>query len=378
MSTASAPAAAIAHDVRSEPSREPRATTARTLPVTAMYWLSESGRKAALLAGQDGRAKQAITIDVPLARLHLVSVDDAGIARLKLRPRYERDAEQRIVRFDTAPTYDAPPTIEDLFSHAARNYELERLHDSVRAAARLQRVDVERELRAQTTQVFLTDPSQRAIVHPAPTPTRCYVLTEKGRRLFDTASDEGLARELPPEAHKRFRADLRARAEKNRQERAAQQALHESKKATIAVWIAEHGTPDQRARQAAGMLPLDEAIEALTVHVFAPAGNRQCYVRDGVARLQQHLRTWSATYAEITIAGSDLVVASTEPATATQTQWTLMQELRTALPLATVRLRAHRLSWRQDDRAPALTVFSVAVTQKEGLFTLRREYAAPD
>jgi hypothetical protein len=55
-----------------------------------------------------------------------------------------------------------------------------------------------------------------------------------------------------------------------------------------------------------------------------------------------------------------------------------MQELRTALPLATVRLRAHRLSWRQDERAPALTVFSVAVTQKDGLFTLRREYAAPD
>jgi hypothetical protein len=353
-------------------------TVARTLPVTAIYWLSEEGRKAALLAGQDGRARQAITIDVPHARLHLVSVDAAGIARLKLRPRYERDVEQRIVRFDTAPTYDAPPTIEDLFAHAARNYELERLYGSERAAARMQRVDAERDLRARTAQAFLTDPSQRAIVHPAPTPARCYVLTEKGRRLFDTASDEGIARELPPEAHKRFRADLRARAEKNRQERAAQQALHESKKASIAIWIAEHGTADQRARQAAGVLPLDEAIEAFTDQVFAPAGARPRYVRDGVARLQQHLRTWSTTYADVTIAASDLVVASTEPATATQLQWTLMQELRTALRLATVRLRAHRLSWRRDDRAPALTVFSVAVTQKEGLFTLRREYAAPD
>jgi hypothetical protein len=376
MSTASV--VAIAHDMPSDASRESRATSARTLPVTAIYWLSENGRKAALLAGQDGRARQAITVDVPLARLHLVSVDAGGIARLKLRPRYERDAEQRIVRFDTAPAYDAPPTIEDLFSHAARNYELERLYESERTAARMQRVDAERELRARTAQAFLADPNQRAIVHPAPTPTRCYVLTEKGRRLFDTASDEGLARELPPEAHKRFRADLRVRAEKNRQERAAQQALHESKKAAIAIWIAEHGTPDQRARQAAGVLPLDEAIEALTDHVFASAGDRPRYLRDGVARLQQHLRRWSATYAEITIAASDLVVASTEPATATQAQWTLMEELRTALPLATLRLRAHRLSWRRDERAPALTVFSIAATQKEGLFTLRREYAAPD
>lgn len=377
MSTASV--VAMTHELASEPSREPRATTvARTLPVTAIYWLSEEGRKAALLAGQDGRARQAITIEVPHARLHLVSVDAAGIARLKLRPRYERDTEQRIVRFDTAPTYDAPPTIEDLFAHAARNYELERLYGSERTAARMQRVDAERDLRVRAAQAFLNDPGQRAIVHPAPTPTRCYVLTEKGRRLFDTASDEGLARALPPEAHKRFRADLRARAEKNRQERAAQQALHESKKAAIAIWIAEHGTPDQRARQAAGVLPLDEAIEALTDQVFVPAGDRPRYVRDGVARLQQHLRTWSTTAADVTIAASDLVVASTEPATATQAQWTLMQELRTALPLATVRLRAHRLSWRQDERAPALTVFSVAVTQKEGLFTLRREYAAPD
>lgn len=376
MSTASV--VAISHEVTSEPSREPRTTNARTLPVTAIYWLSENGRKAALLEGQDGRAKQAITIEVPHARLHLVSVDATGIARLKLRPRYERDSEQRIVRFDTAPTYDAPPTIEDLFAHAARNYELERLHDSERTAAKMQRVDAERELRSRTAQAFLGDPSQRAIVHPAPTPTRCYMLTEKGRRLFDTASDEGLARELPPEAHKRFRADLRVRGEKNRQERAAQQALHESKKAAIAVWIAEHGTPGQRARQAAGVLPLDEAIEALTDQVFAPAGDRPRYLRDGLARLHQHLRTWSRTYADITIVASDLVVASTEPATATQAQWALMQELRTALPLAAVRLRAHRLSWRQEDRAPALTVFSVAVTQKEGLFTLRREYAAPD
>jgi hypothetical protein len=376
MSTASV--VAIAHDATSESSREPRATTARTLPVTAIYWLSENGRKAALLAGQDGRARQTITIDVPLARLHLVSVDDAGIARLKLRPRYERDTEQRVVRFDTAPTYDAPPTTEDLFAHAARNYELARLYDSERTAVRTHRVDAERDLRARTAEAFLADASRRAIVHPAPTPTRCYVVTERGRRVFDTASDEGLAAQLPPEAHKRFRADLRARGDKNRQERAAQQALHESKKAAIAVWIAEHGTPDQRARQTAGVLPLDEAIEALADRVFAPAGSRPRYVRDGVARLQQHLRMWSTTCAEVTIAASDLVVTSTEPATATQAQWTLMQELRTALPIATVRLRAHRLSWRQDDRAPALTVFSVAVTQREGLFTLRREYTAPD
>src|SRR5207302_7570293 len=85
------------------------------LSVTATYRLSEEGRKASLLAGGDGRAVQELTIQVPTNRLHLVSVDANGVARLKLRPRYEMDSEQRVVRIDAAPMYDSPPDIEDLF-----------------------------------------------------------------------------------------------------------------------------------------------------------------------------------------------------------------------------------------------------------------------
>lgn len=355
-----------------------RSPAARTLAATATYWLSEAGRKAALLAGQDGRARQDIRLDIPVARLHLVSVDAHGVARLKLRPRYERDAAQRIVRIDLAPTFDVPPTLDDLFALAARNYELERIHESERTAARTQRLEAERELRTRVARAFLADPAQRALPHPAPSPTRCYVMTEHGRRLFDASADEGVARDLPPEAHRRFRADLRARAERNRQERAAQQALHQAKREAIAAWIAAHGTPDQQARQQAGVLPFAEAIEALTTHVFAAAGDRAQYQRDGAHRLQQHLRDSSPSYAETIIAPHDLVVTSTEAATASPAQWRFMEELRAALPLATVRLRTHRLSWRRDMRAPHLVVFSVSVTQKDGLFTLRREYAAPD
>lgn len=358
--------------------REPAPTSsARALTAIATYWLSEDGRKAALLAGQDARARQEISVDVPIARLHLVSVDDQGIARLKLRPRYDRDQDQRVVRIDAAPAYDEPPTIENLFAHAAHNYELERVFQAERVAAKVQRVDAERDLRAQTAHTFLADASLRAIVHPAPRPNQCYVQTEKGRRLFHVATDEGIARQLPPEAHRRFRADLRARAEKNQQQRAEQQTLHENKKTEIGIWIAEHGTPDQRTRLTAGVLPFAEAIDALTDHVFAPAGPRPLYERDGATRLQGHLRAWSPGFAEVTVAPADLVVTSIEQHTATQEQWALMQELKAALPSATVRLRAHRLSWRQNPRTPALTVFSIAVTQREGLFTLRREYAAP-
>jgi len=41
-------------------------------------------------------------------------------------------------------------------------------------------------------------------MHPAPSPKRCYVVAEHRRLLFDVSTDQGLAREIPPEAHKRF------------------------------------------------------------------------------------------------------------------------------------------------------------------------------
>lgn len=349
----------------------------QTLTVTATYWLSEAGRKAALLQGRDGRARQALCVEVPIARLHLVAVDAQGVPRLKLRPRYERDAEDQILLVDSAPTYDAPPSLEDLFAFAAQNYELERLYHARRTGARTQRLDAERELRTGIAQAFLSDPAQRALPHPAPTSTRCFMQTERGRRLFDVNTDEGLARELPPEAHRRFRADLRARRERNRQERLDQLARHEEKKHAIATWIAVHGTPDQQARQAAGVLPLGEAIEAMADHVFTAAGARSPYMRDGAARLQAHLRQLPA-WEEAIVTPADLLVTSTEAPTATQAQWALLQELRAALPDATVILRAHRLGWKRDPRAPTVMVYSAAAIQKIGLFTLRREYAVPD
>jgi hypothetical protein len=73
----------------------PGPEVARTLSVTANYVLSEDGRKASLLAGGDGRAVQQIALQVPANRLHLVSVDKHGIARLKLRPRFDRRTWRR-------------------------------------------------------------------------------------------------------------------------------------------------------------------------------------------------------------------------------------------------------------------------------------------
>src|SRR5215213_2967319 len=107
-------------------------TATKLLTVSATYLLSEEGRKASLLEGGDGKAVQQLALQVPANRLHLVSVDGHGVARLKLRPRYQLDGDNGIVRIDAAPTYDTSPDVEELFREAARNHQLERAYHAER------------------------------------------------------------------------------------------------------------------------------------------------------------------------------------------------------------------------------------------------------
>jgi hypothetical protein len=303
-------------------------------------------------------------------------VDKQGVARLKLRPRFETDGDQRVVRIDSAPVYDAPPSIEDLYRAAARNHELERAFHAERTTARTKRRETERELRERVAQAFLGDKAQRAVMHPAPSPKRCYVASEHRRLLFDISTDEGLARDIPPEAHRRFRADLRAREEHNHQERAAQLALHEEKKRFVAEWIALYGSEEHKVRQVAGVLPMDEALELLADQAFAPIGDRPRYKRDGPERLQRFLRRHTGA-AETVVAPAEVAVRSANAVKATAAQWAIVQELQALIPAASVTLREHMISSTKNPEVPPLTVFGVLVTKKVGPFLLRREFSAP-
>lgn len=321
------------------------AEPARALTVAVVYQLSEAGRKASLLAGGDGKQVQQLQVQVPTSRLHLVTVDPQGRARLKLRPRFHQDPSQGIVRTDGVPTYDAPPSLEDLFREASRNHELERTYLAERNAARAKRREAERERRDAIAKAFLDDQTQRALVHPAPSPKRCILKTPQGRIIFDLATDEGLAREVPPEAHRRFRADLAAKKERNLKERAAQLALHEEKKRYIAAWIAEHGTESQKERQAAGMLPVEEAIEAIAQDLFRPVAG---------------LRLWRS------VDRQSRPIAEVKSATAEQ--WRLTEWVRQRLPGSQVSLRT-----RKDGQNEARTT---VVVVRLGPLALRREYHA--
>jgi len=347
------------------------------LAVTARFVLSEAGRKLSLLTGGNGRATQEIQVEVPANRLHLVRVSGNGVAQLKLRPRFELDGAQRVVRIDGAPIYDVPPTIEQLMKDAARNHELERGFMAERSLARESRREHDREWRSEIAQSFLRDPEHRAMVHPSPSPRRCFVSTDRGRVRFDITTDSGPAHDVPLEAYKRFTSDLRKRRERTTQERAAQLAVHDQKRQAITEWIAANGTADQRSRLVAGLLPMQEAIDAMADEAFRVLDDRPRYAHDGVERLQAFLHEFPR-YSGVAIASDDLVAIGKPAVTATRDQWAFMEAIRALVPDASVNLRKYELSWARDSRAPKLMMFSVIAVKRIGVLSVRREFAAPD
>src|SRR3954465_12964793 len=349
---------------------------ARTLAATATYVLSEEGRKASLLAGGNGRAVQQLAIDVPVNRLHLVSVDEKGVARLKLRPRYQLNGDQQVIRADAAPTYDAPPTIDDLYREAARNHQLERAYNAERHAAKIKRRETYYDRRAAIAQAFLDDATRRALVHPTPTPMRCHLLTEQGRIVFDAKTDTGVPGQVPAEAPRRFRADQRAQRERNLQKRNEQKGLHEQKARFLAEWMTTYATSEVRARYSAGVLPINDAMEAMADTAFAVLAGRPRYRPDGASRLQASLRQ-RPQFARVVVGNGDVLVTNADAQVLTAAQWTAVNEFQTLLPDATVVVRVHRVQWKHDPSVALPPTYGVLVPQRVGPFTLRREYASP-
>jgi hypothetical protein len=210
-----------------------------------------------------------------------------------------------------------------------------------------------------------------------PTPTRCVINTPQGRVAFDSAKDEGLAREITIEAHRRFQADLRARRTKNQQERAAQLALHEQKRQFVAEWIATDGTPEQQARLTAGVLPMAEAIEAISDHTFGALCTMPRYEHDGARRLQQALRG-SPEHRTASVDPKEVIVTTSEAKQISAVHWELLNGIRAVVPDAAVTLRLHKVAWKHDDGLALRPFYTVVVAQRVGPVTLRREYLAPD
>jgi hypothetical protein len=306
-----------------------------------------------------------------------VRVEPNGVARLKLRPQFQLDAEQRIVRIDERPVYDHPPTLDELLQHAARNHELERGFYGQKMTTRATRREAFREWLEETAREFLADPTRRATVHPAPTARRCQLVTSRGPISFHATHMIGLARQVPLEAFRRFQNDLRIRNGHAAIQREHDVVVNADRQRAMEEWVAVHGTPDQRERFAAGMLPRAEWLAAVADSTFAALAPLPLYDADGARCLQAFLRQLPS-YASVVVAKGDYRVITRVLPTATQVQWDWLQWIRQAMPNANVQLRERELVWSRDANVPRHRTIAILVTTKSGPLTLRREFVLPD
>ncbi len=346
------------------------------LKVRATYFLSEAGRKASLLEGGDGRAVQHVDLQVPANRLHLVQVNGKGLARLKLRPRFELNREQRIVLIDAAPTFDHTPSLDELFRMAARNYQLERAYYDERRVDQTKHSEAGRLRLREFALGFLRDRTQRAARYPSPTPSRCYLNTPLGLTRFHVGDGDNTTRDVVREALRRFRADIAVDAERRALRRAEQDRRHEARRAAVAAWVTEHGTEEQKTWHAAGLLATREVEDALTDEAFRPLADRARYLGDGLRHLQDHARRWTGD-AALVIPPSEFISKEALAHEATVAQRQHLSDFRAAVPDAHVHLHRREYVWHHGARVPRLLHVTIVVTQTVGPFALRREYLMP-
>ena len=328
----------------------PGADAARTLTATASFLLSENGRKASLLSGGDGRSLQQITLQVPANRLHLVSVDKQGVARLKLRPRFELDATG-IVRIDTAPVYDAPPTSKTCIAPPLRitNWR-PRTTPSERPSVRSEQTTTARG-GSTVAEAFMADKGMRAASHPPPTPKTCYVITDRGGVLFDVSIDQGLAKDVPAEAHRRFRADQQAYRERVRQDQIAQAALHEEKKQ----FITSGSVPTEPRKRRRGTRPESCPWRRPSLASATRCSRRSALGPSTCTTARSGSRSSSGSVpaqADVVVTPADVVARSAHAIMASAEEWAAIREIQERLPEAHAVLRHHLLLSRRHQGVP--------------------------
>lgn len=176
---------------------------------------------------------------------------------------------------------------------------------------------------------------------------RAELKAEQKRRDREVAQEAEFIRRRQEEAEARKRAQAAA------------------KQAQIATWVAKHGSQSQKERLAAGLLPEQEAIDALRDEAFAALAAHPLYNRL-VSEDVEHKD--ECPYSEVSYDSSDAEDA-------TEAQFEALKQIKSALPTAVVTLRTHTAECANckatTTRAGILVVLTV------GEFEFRREFAVP-
>ena len=186
--------------------------------------------------------------------------------------------EQRVVRIDAPPTYDTPPTVDDLFREAGRNHQLEHAFHAEHSAARHAQRETDRQRRNEVAEAFLEGSAAAADASADAQPTTVSIWTPRTAALmFDAGAMTDRRALVPPEAYRRFRADLRCRKRGGDRRLPHRSRRTRSRNRRSPTGSPQYGTPQQQARQAAGVLPMEEVIEAMADQAFAAGDGFERY-----------------------------------------------------------------------------------------------------
>ncbi len=237
------------------------------MPVQARiaFSLTEEGRRDSLRRGGGGRRLQEMVGMVPDADLSVFSVDEEGNASFDVTASITNiEAIEGFVFLEAAefllPTkarfvegnihWDEVPTWEELLQVSR---EVKKWRDAEESRAASYEIN-----RSKAAQQFLADSAARA--------TR---VTE--RHVVVDAHWFENNEEVAIEARRRIAGD--------------QEAARRANRVTLATWIQEHGTDNQRQRRKAGLLPWKEAYDALECYLYAPLKGFAPYDRFEIAEV---------------------------------------------------------------------------------------------
>ena len=139
-----------------------------------------------------------------------------------------------------------------------------------------------------------------------------------------------------------------------------------------------NGSEEQKARQAAGVLPMREAIDGMADEAFAPLGDRPRYTPRRCGATPTAVVAVSGARRRARVSPTDVVVSSENAQMASAEQWAVVQDVRPRAGRNSRSARARVVIQARHASRPRSMVFGVLLTMKHGPFVLRREYEVDD
>jgi hypothetical protein len=139
----------------------------------------------------------------------------------------------------------------------------------------------------------------------------------------------------------------------------------QANRATLARWIQEHGSQNQRERLGAGLLPWSEAHSELERHLFAPLEQFAPYARFVVSDICV-CQKFGEPECGLKFQSVDATELDAE-------EWDRFTQIRAAVPEAQFQMREHRATCR--NKSVTAVKRGVIVKRYVDLLTFKREYA---